>query len=78
MPAGKDLRCFLGVSCCRRSYVLICWSYIAGSTGGYVADSSVAYENQALHGLTLFITPVVAVSSYNLVYRDMVLGMQRG
>ena len=28
---GKDLRCFLGVSCCRRRYVLICWSYIAGS-----------------------------------------------
>ena len=28
---GKDLRCFLGVCCCRRPYVLICWSYIAGS-----------------------------------------------
>ena len=56
----------------------MCWSYITGSAGGYVADSSAAYKNQALQGFTLFSTTAVAVSSYNLVYRDMVLGMQRG
>ena len=29
-------------------YVLICQNSIGGSTGGYVAGSSAAYENQAL------------------------------
>ena len=37
------------VSCCRQRYVLICRRTIAGSTGGYVAGTSAAYENQALH-----------------------------
>ena len=35
------------VSCCRRRYVLIRRRSIAGSTGGYVAGTSVAYENHA-------------------------------
>ena len=46
---GKDQRCFLN----RRRYVLICRSSIAGSTRGYVAGTSEAYENQALLGLKL-------------------------
>ena len=46
---GKDQRCFLS----RRRYVLICRSSIAGSTRGYVAGTSGAYENQALLGLKL-------------------------
>ena len=46
---GKDQRCFLS----RRRYVLICRSSIAGSTRGYVAGTSEAYENQALLGLKL-------------------------
>ena len=41
---GKDC----DVSCCRRFCVLICRRTIAGSTGGYVAGTSAAYENQAL------------------------------
>ena len=46
---GKDQRCFLS----RRRYVLICRSSIAGSTRGYVAGTSGAYENQKLIGLKL-------------------------
>ena len=41
---GKDCDVF----CCRRCCVLICRRSIAGSTGGYVAGTSAAYENQAL------------------------------
>ena len=44
MPAVKTS----DVSCCRRRYVLIRRRSSAGSTGGYVAGTSVAYENQAL------------------------------
>ena len=36
------------VSCCRRRYVLIRRRSSAGSTGGYVAGTSIAYENHAL------------------------------
>ena len=36
------------VSCCQQRYVLVhvCHSSIAGSTGGYVAGTWAAYENQ--------------------------------
>ena len=44
MPAVKTS----DVSCCRPRYVLIRRRSIAGSAGGYVAGTSVAYENQAL------------------------------
>ena len=64
---GKHLRCSWGFLVAGGLYVLICWSYIAGSTGGYVADSSAPYENQSLHGFTLFSTTVVAVPSHKLV-----------
>ena len=40
---GKDLPFFLSQWC----YVLICQSNIAGSTGSYIAVSSVTYGNQA-------------------------------
>ena len=49
---GKDLRCSWGFLVAGGLYALICWSYIAGSTAGYVADSSAT---------------VVAVPSHKLV-----------
>ena len=46
--AGRSAVKTCEVSCCRRCYVLICRSSVAGSTGVYVVGTSATYENQAL------------------------------
>lgn len=69
-PATRNITSLYRPHACeaRRRFVLICRSSIAGSSGGCVAGTSAAYENQALNSrIHLFIyRPALPLTSLSL------------